>query len=108
MTDASDGVQGRGYGRCSAIDCVRVSLSVYRCLVVSHQLSRVVAWDRKKLTVVERCRSNHLVNNIVNAFRLMQERKCVCGEQPKIRNLQHGNEYDVGVGGVGGEDGDCR
>ena len=57
--------------------------------MVSHQVCRLVALDRKKLTVVECCRSNHLVNNIVNAFRLMQERKYVGGEQPKIRILQH-------------------
>jgi len=77
MPDASDRVHDRGYGKCSAIDCVRVSLSVDWCLMVSHQICRVVALDRKKLTVVERCGSNHLVNNIVDAFRLMQERKCV-------------------------------
>jgi len=88
MPEASDRVHGRGYGRCLAIDCVCASLSVDRCLMVSHQVCRVVALDRKKLIVVERCRSNHLVNNIVDAFRLMQERKCVCGEQPKIVNLQ--------------------
>jgi len=73
MPDASDRVHGRGYGRCSTIDSVRVSLSVDWCLMVSHQVCRVVALDLKKLTVVEHCRSNHLVNNIVNAFRLMQE-----------------------------------
>ena len=86
---ASDRVHGRRYGRCSAIDCVRVSLAVDRCLMVSHQVCIVVALDLKKLTVVEHCRSNHLVNNIVDAFRLMQERKCVCGEQPEIVNFQH-------------------
>jgi len=88
MPYAPDRVHGRGHGRCSAIDCVRVLLSVDRCLMVSHQVCMVVALDRKKLTVV-RCRSNHLVNNIVDAFRLMQERKCVYGEQPEIVNLQH-------------------
>jgi len=77
MPDASDRVHGRGYGRCSAIDCVRVSLSVDRCLMVFHQVCRVVELDRRKLIAVERCRSNHLVNNIVDAFHFMQERKCV-------------------------------
>jgi len=86
--DASDRGYGRGYGTCSAINCVCVSLSLDRCLMVLHQVCRAVALDRKKLTVLERCRSNHRVSNIVDAFGLMQERKCVCGEQPKIRNLQ--------------------
>jgi len=53
---------------------VRVSPSGDWCLIVSHQVSRMVTLDCKKLTVVEHCRSNHLVNS-VNAFRLMQERK---------------------------------
>jgi len=38
---------------------VRVSLSVDWWLMVSHQVCRVVVLDRKKLTVVERCRSDH-------------------------------------------------
>ena len=67
---------------------VRVSSSSDRCLIVSHQVCKVVTFDRKKLTMVERCRSNHCVNNSVNVFRFMQERKYVCGEQPKIRILQ--------------------
>jgi len=77
MPDASDRDDGRVYGRCSVIDCVHVLLSIDRCLMVSHQVSRVVALERQKLTAVERGRSNHLVNNIANAFRLMQERKYV-------------------------------
>jgi len=67
---------------------VRVSASSDRCLIVSHQVCRVVTFNRKKLTVVERCRSNQWVNNSVNVFRLMQERKYACSEQPKIRILQ--------------------
>jgi len=68
---------------------VRVSLSGNRCLIVWHQVCRVVVLDRrKKLTMVERCRSNHDVNNIVSVFCLMQGRQHVCGEQPKIRILQ--------------------
>jgi len=67
---------------------VCVSSSSDRCLIVSHQVCRVVTFNRKKLTVVERCRSNQCVNNSVNVFRLMQERKYACGEQPKIRILQ--------------------
>ena len=68
---------------------VRVSSSSDRCLIVSHQVCKVVTFNRKKLTMVERCRSNHCVNNSVNVFRLEQERKYVCGEQLKIRILQH-------------------
>ena len=68
---------------------VCVSSSRDRCLIVSHQVCRAVTFNRKKLTVVERCRSNHCVNNSVNVFRFMQERKYACGEQPKIRILQH-------------------
>jgi len=68
---------------------VHVSSSSDRCLIVSHQVCRVVTFDRKKLTVVERCRNNHLINNGINEFCLMQERKYACGEQPKIRILQH-------------------
>jgi len=68
---------------------VRVSSSSDRCLIVSHLVCKVVIFNRKKLTLVERCRSNHCVNNRVNVFRLMQERKYVCGEQLKIRFLQH-------------------
>jgi len=34
---------------------VCVSSSGDRCLIVSHQVCRVVVLDRKKLTVVERC-----------------------------------------------------
>ena len=67
---------------------VRVSSSSDRCLIVSHQVCKVVTFNRKKLTMVERCRSNHCVNNSINVFRLMQERKYVCGEQLKIRILQ--------------------
>jgi len=55
MPDASDRVRGRVYGRCSAIDCLRISLSVDRCLMVSHQVCRVVALAHRKLAVVERC-----------------------------------------------------
>jgi len=40
---------------------VRVSWSGDRCLMVSHPVCRVVALDRKKLTVVERCGSNRLL-----------------------------------------------
>jgi len=67
---------------------VRVSSSSDRCLIVSHLVCKVVIFNRKKLTLVERCRSNYCVNNSVNVFRLMQERKYVCGEQLKIRILQ--------------------
>ena len=68
---------------------VRVSLSGDRCLAVLYQVCRVVVLNRRKLRVVERCRSNHLANSIVDAFRLIRERKYVCGEQPKIAILQH-------------------
>jgi len=68
---------------------VRVSVSGDRCLTVLYQVCRVVGLNRRKLTVVERCRSNHLVNSSVDAFRLIRERKNICGEQPKIRILQH-------------------
>jgi len=34
---------------------VRVSSSSDRCLIVSHQVCKVVTFDRKKLRVVERC-----------------------------------------------------
>jgi len=54
---------------------VCVSSSSDRCLIVSHQVCRVVTFDFKKLTVVERWQSNHCVNKSVNVFRLMQERK---------------------------------
>jgi len=40
------------------------------------------------LTVVERYQINRLFGYMVVAFRLMQERKYVCGKQPKIVNLQ--------------------
>ena len=42
-----------------------------------------------KLIVVERYQSNRLFGYMVVAFRLMQERKYVCGKQPKIVILQH-------------------
>jgi len=68
---------------------VRVSSPSNRCLIVSYQICMVVTFDRKKLTMVEGCRGNHCVNNSVNVFRFMQERKYLCGEHPKIRILQH-------------------
>jgi len=67
---------------------VLVSWSTDWCLIVLHQLCRMVTSDCKKLTVVEGCRSSHLVHNGVNEFRLMQEQKYACGEYPKIRILQ--------------------
>jgi len=89
MLDASDRVMAAGIVDVRLLTVVRVSSSSDRCLIVSHQVCKVVTCDRKKLTMVERCRSNHCVNNSVNVFRFMQERKYVCGEQPKIRILQH-------------------
>ena len=77
---------------------VRVSSSSDRCLIVSHQVCRVVTFDRKKLTVVEHCRSHHCVNNSVNVFRLMPEQKYACGEQPKIRILQQVERWTTVLG----------
>jgi len=68
-------VDRRGSGRYSAINCVHISLLVDRCLILSHQVCRVMALNRKKLTIVEHFRSNPPFNDIVVAFRLMQERK---------------------------------
>jgi len=90
MLDASDRVMAAGIVDVRLLTVVRVSSSSDRCLIVSHQVCKVVTFDRKKLTMVERCPSNHCVNNSVNVFRFMQERKYVCGEQPKIRILQQG------------------
>jgi len=67
---------------------IRVSSSSDRCLIVSHNVCRVVTFNHKKLIVVERCRSNHCVNNGINVFRFMEEQKYACGKQPKIRILQ--------------------
>ena len=79
---------------------VRVSSSSDGCLIVSHLVCKVVIFNRKKLTLVERCRSNHCVNNRVNVFRLMQERKYVCGEQLKIRILQHSHSANPHIRGL--------
>jgi len=67
---------------------VRISSSSDWCLIVLHQSCRMGTLDCKKLTVVERCRSSHLVHNSVNEFCLMQEQKYACGKHPKIRILQ--------------------
>jgi len=66
-------IHHQGYDRCSTINCVRVSLSVDRFLKLSHQVCREVVLDDDNLTLVERCRSNPLLKDIVVAFHLMKE-----------------------------------
>jgi len=73
--------------------CVRVSFEGDWCLISLHPLCRIAVSDDVKLTVVERYQSNRLFGYMVVAFRLMQERKYVCGKQPKIVNLQQVGLY---------------
>ena len=100
MLDVSDRVMAAGIVNVGLLTVVHVSSSSDRCLIVSHQVCKVVTFDHKKLTMVERCRSNHCVNNSVNVFRFMQDQKYVCGEPPKVRIPQHSHSANPHIRGL--------
>jgi len=82
------GLMAAGIVDIGLLTIVHISSSSDWCLIMLHQLCRMVTLDCKKLTVVEPCRSSHLVHNRVNEFCFMQEQKYAYGEHTKIRFLQ--------------------
>jgi len=63
--------------------------------MLSLQVRRAGVAGGKKLTVVEHSRSHHLFKLIVVVFPIQWERK-IYGEQPKMVNLQHSAQQNMG------------